>query len=115
MTKNQKLLFWVGAALFAIPEILWSPVVNVLNDLLQNSNSVVIFRSNFLTTGNHSNLFMFILGLQLLGLIASETSVLRGRQPLGSKVFGSVIFGVLILVTLLAWFIVFSLRRGITI
>lgn len=29
MTKNQKLWFWVGAALFAIPEILWSPVLGL--------------------------------------------------------------------------------------
>ncbi|MBL8031581.1 MAG: hypothetical protein JNK33_04645 [Candidatus Doudnabacteria bacterium] len=115
MTKNQKLWFWIGLALFAIPEILWSPVVNVFYDLFQSSNSVAVFRDNLLTSGNHVNLFISILGLQLFGLLVSERFVLRSQQSLGLKIAWSTVLGVLVLATLLAWSIVFSLRRGITI
>lgn len=31
MTKNQKLWFWVSTVLFVVPEILWGPILGVLN------------------------------------------------------------------------------------
>lgn len=58
--------------MFIIPEILWSPVINVtlgFLQMLQGSNHVVEFRSNFLFNSDKTDLLLLCLVFQLAGLI----------------------------------------------
>ncbi len=69
MTKNQKLWLWIGAALFAIPEILWSPVVNIIYEFTQSSNKTQSLRQNFLTNPDNITSLNCVLFLQGLGIL----------------------------------------------
>lgn len=70
MTKTQKILLWVGLALFIIPEILWSPTGNFVNTLsgepLFGEGS---FRPNFLTDSSNINYLSFMLSMQCAGAV----------------------------------------------
>lgn len=70
MTKKQKIWFGVFLAMFLVPEILWSPVGNVVYELFQSGNSNSL-RSNFLTGYQHNSIYQSILIFQTVGLMLS--------------------------------------------
>ncbi len=65
MKKQQKIWLGIFLAMFILPELLWSPVENLVYDLLQNSNNVKIFRPNFLTVSDNTYLLLFVLLFQV--------------------------------------------------
>lgn len=69
MTKNQKIWFWVGVALFAIPEILWSPVLGLFP----------WGRSFTISADYHFSLTVVVL-LQTLGFVSSSAVLYKQKQ-----------------------------------
>lgn len=68
MTKKEKILLGLFIAMFAVPEVLWSPVTNALYEILQPGGQVKLLRENFINLTNN-NLSLFVMFLQLLGLL----------------------------------------------
>jgi hypothetical protein len=80
MTKNQKIWFWVGVALFAIPEILWSPIVNIIYEFTQNSNKTVPLRNNFLMNPDNITLLNYVLFMQGVGVMILIVDLLMMKK-----------------------------------
>lgn len=71
MTKTQKILLWVGLALFIIPEILWSPTGNLVYAFSQNSNSPSLLRETAIMNSGNVNYLNFVLSVQFVGVFLS--------------------------------------------
>ena len=71
LAKNQKTWMWVFIAMFAIPEILWSPISNFYYELLQTSKTSFVqpLRTNFLLNADNINYLRFVLFLQLIATL----------------------------------------------
>lgn len=69
MSKKQKILLWVSLAIFAIPEILWSPIVNTIN-LPFSSNKIGLLDNNFLFQGKNEDLTQILL-IQFIAILSS--------------------------------------------
>lgn len=87
MKQTNKLWFWIGLALFAIPEILWSPISNYWYIILQNDNRPTILRENMFTINTEYNFlyYGFIVWLQVIGLILVEIITIKNKQNLKHK------------------------------
>lgn len=77
MTKNQKIWFWVGVALFVVPEILWGPVLGVLN-LLFKINISPIFPDVQLIN-DHFILVILILVSEVVGVSILLRITIQGQ------------------------------------
>ena len=66
MSKTQKIWLGICIAMFIVPEILWGPVLSVLN--LINIQVPVIFQSSE-TLQNNFSLIILILLCQFIGLV----------------------------------------------
>lgn len=101
MEKNKKIWLWLGLALFAIPEILWSSISNQVYQYSQTgvAGGTHPYRTNWLTDSAHINVLSIILFLQFLGLVLL-TVFLFGR-PGKAKWFGVISLFVSIIVLLL--------------
>jgi len=114
MTKIQKIWLGVFTGMFVIPEIFWSPVGNLIYSILQNSNSVKIFRPNFLTDSDNTNLLLFCLAFQLAGLLGTIIFTSKIKYNLWIKSISISILVLLLVIVGLIFYIVFSLRNGIS-
>lgn len=97
MLANKRLWFWVGLALFAIPELLWSPIGNTILPFIQRCNECEPFRSNFLT--DNESFSTLVLILQSLGALIMGTAFTNDSSTVVSitKVFFAVLFIVVVL------------------
>ncbi len=71
MSKRQKIWLGIFGAMFLIPEILWSPIIDFYYQLILQSNSsgmVSSLRQNFLTKSDNISILKFVISIQLLGL-----------------------------------------------
>lgn len=102
--------------MFIVPEVLWSPVSNLVYDLLQNSNNVQIFRPNFLTDSDNTNLLLYFLAFQLVGIVSSLIMALRSKLNINIWLKSLIIFILLVISIIngLVFYIAFSLRHGIS-
>ncbi len=114
MKKQQKIWLGIFLAMFILPELLWSPVENLVYDLLQNSNNVKIFRPNFLTVSDNTYLLLFVLLFQIIGLIGSLIIVFKEKINIWFKLLLILVLTTLLLTTSFIYYIVFSLRHGIS-
>lgn len=88
MTKIQKIWLCIFIAMFALPELLWSPVGNFVYELYQNhlhGNSYP-FRRNFLDNPDHINALSTILFIQLAGLVFLLIYLLVIRKSIGNQI-----------------------------
>jgi len=69
LTKTQKVWLWISATMFLVPEILWSPVANFLYTLYKGGNRPVILRDNFLLDSDYRKLLIWIVFVQLIGIL----------------------------------------------
>ena len=111
MTKNQKLWFWIGLALFAIPEILWSPLSNYVYELSQVGGPINSLRSNFLTTDDKYNFTWYglLLLIQFIGLCSALTTYFRVRQIFKNKLLFWLCFSIFLLllfISLMSFYLV---------
>lgn len=105
MSKYQKFWLWVFIAMFAIPEILWSPVGNFLFAFIQNSNSPSPLRDNFLLNPDYANFFSAVLGIQAVGILLILIYVLLYHRLIKSTL---VLLGLILLLSV-AFLVVFFL------
>jgi|SRR3989344_2968843 len=113
METKQKNWLWVSLIMFAMPEILWSPVTNIIYSFLQNSNHVKDFRSNFLTNPDNTTFLLIVLFIQLVGLVLSLVYIMKTTIIARYKISLFLLTLFVSIVTGFAFFIVFSLRNGI--
>jgi uncharacterized protein YacL len=87
MTKTQKIWLWIFIAMFAVPEILWSPVGNFVYSLMTplKEGSVQVLRDNFLLDKSYDNLYSTILFIQALGLTLTLVLLLLFRKNVKNK------------------------------
>lgn len=113
LSKIQKIWLWISASTFLIPEILWSPIFNLIYDFLQNSNNVKVLRPNFLTNPDNIYILLWIICLQFIGILSSTIIIAKAKISFKFKIL--LIFPMLILsfMTGFILYIVFSLRHGI--
>jgi len=82
MTKTQKIWMWIFLALFAAPEILWSPVINFYYELSQTgiSGGTHPWRNNFLQNSDNLNYLKFVIFFQLISLILFLICLIKNRK-----------------------------------
>lgn len=82
ISKTQKIWLWIFGAMFIIPEILWSPILNFYYEFYQSSFTSFIhpLRNNFLQNSDNSNYLKFILFLQFLGISLFFIFLLKNKS-----------------------------------
>jgi hypothetical protein len=116
MNKIQKLWLTIFLAIFIIPEILWSPLMNYIYSLtvpLMNG-SVQVVRNNFLLQTQNINLYNSVVFIQFLGIfLAFIYWIVVGRKVQNKLMFWSIVllFFILSLVTLIVFGLSVSLRH----
>ena len=109
----QKIWLWIFGAMFVVPEVLWSPIINLIYNILQNSNNAKILRPNFLTESDNIYVLLGVLCIQFIGILSSTIITAQGKMNLKSKILLILPMLVLLLITGFLLFFVFSLRNGI--
>jgi hypothetical protein len=71
MNKIQKIWMGIFIAMFAIPEILWSPILNFYYEFWQSGKSgdVHPLRDNFFNNSDNWNYLKLVIFIQLVGSI----------------------------------------------
>ncbi len=107
MTKKQKIWLGVFLAMFIIPEVLWSPVGNRLyaNFFSGDKNSVSVFRPNFFTDVDNSNIISKVLFIQFLGLFLSAIYLLKIRKQFAKKYVPYFLAGILFVFSIVVFFV----------
>ncbi len=113
MTKLQKIWLWVGLGMFIIPEILWSPLVNLMQSLYNSQIDSPVFRENFLTTGKSTVSWLVVLLVQLLGALSIVYFTYINRNYRRWLLILSIIFSLISLAIFLAMYVIYSFRHGI--
>src|SRR3989344_1308143 len=107
MTKKQKIWLWVFIAMFAVPEILWSPVANFLYIFYRGGNVPVIFRDNFLVHTDYRRLMIMVVFMQIVGSFLSLTLIYKLSFNIIIKILLFILF-LLFFVLSLGVFIILS-------
>jgi len=78
---------WLGIfiAMFAIPEILWSPIANFLYIFIKNSDPAELLRFNFLTESDPDFLYKMIVFIQLVGLLGALFILIKNGKSINNK------------------------------
>ena len=103
MTKVQKIWLSVFLAMFLVPEILWSPVVNSVYEWNQNSNHVTPLRDSFLTKSDNIQILSNVLLFQFFALALITIFLFLIRNKINNKV----LFKVLIIISFIMTCLVF--------
>jgi|GEM_PF-1837862 hypothetical protein len=101
LSKVQKIWLWIFGAIFLIPEMLWSPIMNFYYELLQTSKSggTYPFRDNFLQNPDNLKYLRFVILLQSIGSISFLILWIKNKRNINSKlVFWVVLFFNLLIV-----------------
>ncbi len=107
MTKKQKIWLGVFLAMFIIPEILWSPVGNMIYELSQSGRGgdTYPFRMTFLENSDNANVLQKILFLQFLGLFFSAIYLFVIRKVLAKPYIAYIVASILFLLSVVVFFI----------
>ena len=76
MSKKQKIWLGVFLAMFIIPELLWSPILNTLYELWQSGN-VIPFRENFIMASDNLLYFRLVNFMQLVGIVFASVVLFK--------------------------------------
>jgi type II secretory pathway component PulF len=110
MTKINKVWLWVWLGLFAIPEILWSPISNFYFELSQTSKSggTSPYRDNFLQNSDNLSWLKLVILLQFVGFLLFFYAFIQNRNAVTNPVIRwlliLVFLGILILSAFAAYF-----------
>ena len=113
MTKQQRTWLAVFLVMFLVPEVLWSPVGNLVFDFFQRTNNVEIFRPNFLTVSDNINLLLYVVCFQFIGILGSTIIAIKANVASLSKLILVSVMTIVLLVTGFVLYVIFSLRHGI--
>ena len=106
MTKKQKIWLGVFLAMFLVPEILWSPIVDEIYSTLAptKNGSFQMWRNNFLFSKENLDLWGYILFFQFVGIFLATLVVFFARKNIQNKILFWV---VLVLMSILSLFVYF--------
>lgn len=109
----KKSIFYGSILSFLIPEVLWSPIINLCYSLLKPTinGSSQIWRDNSLMNSNV--LLLLVLGIQFLGILGCLIFILRSDLTKVIKVILGLLLIVLIIFTGILLILMFSIRHGI--
>ncbi len=114
MSKTNKVFLGIFLAMFIIPELLWSPVINFGYELLQTGNTHPL-RNNVITDLQNPNLIIFVLCIELLGSLLSIILITKNIYP---KKFGywslSTSLYLFTIINLIVLYFAFAFRKGIS-
>lgn len=111
LTKKQKIWLWIFGAMFAIPEIVWSPVLNFYYEFWQSgwSGNVHPIRNNFLQNSDNLNYLKLIFFIQSIGLILFLISLIKNRKSIKLSNYLLLIVLSIIILLLVAFVLYFAL------
>ena len=92
MTKKQKIWLWIFIAMFALPEIFWSPISNFIFMLFQGGNSPVALRDNFLIHSDYRKLLIIVVLIQSIGALLSSFMIYKLSIKITYRIFLSILF-----------------------
>jgi hypothetical protein len=98
MTKTQKIWLGIFLAMFAIPEILWSPVMNEI--IVPRFFSSTPWRYSFLYKPGNVNMLIWVLLIQFLGMGLATVTLFFSRKNLSSKFIFWLFFVLMSLLTI---------------
>jgi len=107
MTKTQKIWMGIFIAMFAIPEILWSPVANFIYSFLNppSNGYPVLLRNNFLFNYQNEWLLKAIILIQLVGVILFSILWFKSRISIKPRFLFLVVMALGSLISLIILFI----------
>jgi len=113
MTKVQKTWLWVFGAMVVVPEVLWSPVINLYYEFFQSSYSGYVkpFNNNFLQNSDNLKYLKFVISLQFIGAVLFFMFWIINKKSVNSKLwFWIILFASLfvVLVSFLAAAFIFT-------
>jgi hypothetical protein len=109
METKQKTWLWISLIMFAMPEILWNPIVNFMYSLFMPTinGSTQIWRESFLLNYRFDFLYKIILLVQLIGIVTFTINWARTKNNSQSRLTYWVVLILSILLSLLTLFIVY--------
>ena len=108
MKSKRKFLLWTSLALFVVPELIWSPITNILFELFQSGN-VHPLRDNLLLKAENIFYFRIVNSLQLVGLLATITFLFKEKNwNLGRWIF-FLVLTILVLLNICVLYLSFAL------
>ena len=113
MTKKQKIWLCVFLAMFIIPELLWSPILNFAYSIVQNSNNPTILRPTFISNSDYRGWAIIVILLETIGLLFSTIIVVKeeGIRSKFIKTISVIILSIFVLVSFLVLLILFTTRN----
>ena len=101
MTKVQKIWLWIFVAMFAIPEILWSPILTLFLPLFLGGGYK--FRDSFLFSGDISPFVStVVISIQFLAILSASILLYRNRNKSIYKLFVFIFLFLVSIVTFIA-------------
>lgn len=114
MEKSKKIMLWIFLAMFLIPELLWSPILNIIFNLIQNSDPAPTLRPNFLINSDNFTPLLVTLAIQIIGLVGSSSLLILSKKiEFSYKTPLIVILFILLLIASFIFMLIFGLRHGI--
>lgn len=95
MTKNNKLLFWIGLGLVLIPEVLFSYIVGSVASLSGKDFLILPLHIPGITDNNV--ILLFILGLQMFGSVLIIYTTTRSSLSRFAKISLGTLFGIVLI------------------
>lgn len=116
--KKWKIWLGVFLGLFAIPEILWSPISNFYVEFYQGSkySDVNPWRDNFLQNSDNIAWLKFVILIQLIGSLLFFYNFLKNRNILSNPVlrwFLVLVFSCLLILTAFAAYYAYGFNMEI--
>ena len=105
MTKNQKLLFWVGAVCFAVPEVLFGSIIKIFG-----LSFVPIYKDVQLFT-DHPSWAMVVIIVEILGILACVYTFYYGSIARPYRYILVAFFGIILLLLLLSLYITYAVAH----
>jgi len=103
LSKIQKIWLGIFGAMFLIPEILWSPIMNFSYTIWESKNIPTILRNNFLIHSDYRSMVAFVVLIQCIGLLSSLILILRSKTNFIFKIILSIILSLLFILSLLVF------------
>jgi fatty-acid desaturase len=101
----------IFGTMFLLPELLWSPVGNIIYEFLQKTNDVQPYRYNFFTNSDNSVYLSLILLVQFIGCLLILIYLVNHKKNNIFFWFGILL---LIIITLVTFFIFYlSITLGV--
>lgn len=107
LSKTQKIALSIFAAMFVVPEVLWSPIANFIYSIWVGGNTPATLRDNFLIHSDYRKIAIVVVFIQCVGAFLGfifSLNFLNGINKILLSIlfFISFIFSMYVLYILLA-------------